>query len=636
MANARQEQSTQSWLIDAMAYTADPTVEPGYRVDEGGMCNGLAYMAAQAILAGDIKKFEDRIKLIRTLSPATLKKLMNDRAGSQYKISLLHNDSANIKSEIQITDSDGNTEIIPIKSPFNLTTTVELKELIHSVQAFFDGIQLYANIHKLPYLFEKNNKPYTQDYKFAKTLALPVNFKENDMIEMSNIGGQYYPASLKDYLEGFIALSNITGGNISFPIVLNNEGHTITIGFDHQGKNGKHFILVDANLDDDDPDVKYFSEADINEFVKDLQTAFYLEDNPNAPIIFTSNLLLKSDAPTALITHIDTWKQELEHYILNLITTNKVNIADPSGVPWLYLTAASGQLKITEHLLNHGALVNKGFQDITPLCIAAHNGHDDIVKMLLAHGADLHITSNNIPPLYVAAQNGRYEIVKLLVDYGADVNRTANLNETYNNVPPILAAIIKGHEKIAHYLFEKGANIEIAIKAAKKFKLGEDAIPKLVHIKYDVLSNNVIEEINRIQRMFTNSQRTGLFAPQALMYRINQVCEQARIIQADQHSTAAHKLQTLLSQLITCYNDICHDVNQSSTGNTSAVPTQLLRTIRSLCEKNGITLQMSTTEIGNLRLITVDKMPLQLMQDDALLQKYGKEMTKNTPGNKAS
>jgi ankyrin repeat protein len=102
------------------------------------------------------------------------------------------------------------------------------------------------------------------------------------------------------------------------------------------------------------------------------------------------------------------------------------------------LRQANGVLDIMEWLLNHDADVNaQGYNDYTPLHIAAINGQLQAFQMLIEHNADIHVqNAYGMIPLHVAAagtedhRDHMIDIMQVLLDHGADPNARDNNNST--------------------------------------------------------------------------------------------------------------------------------------------------------------------------------------------------------------
>jgi ankyrin repeat protein len=193
-----------------------------------------------------------------------------------------------------------------------------------------------------------------------------------------------------------------------------------------------------------------------------------------------------------------------------------VNSRRNRGMTPLHLSAMSGQLDMTDFLLNHGANINfftpasetplyqaikfnnvalvefmidKGADinlsfglqtavlqnnadmiqslirkgaDINyqnsrmnaPLHLAAWKGYVEVVELLLASGAQVNIKTSNYSkmPLHYAAEEGHLDVAKLLIGYNADINCISWLLAT-----PLDHARSASKTKMMNYLKSQGA-----------------------------------------------------------------------------------------------------------------------------------------------------------------------------------
>jgi ankyrin repeat protein len=97
-----------------------------------------------------------------------------------------------------------------------------------------------------------------------------------------------------------------------------------------------------------------------------------------------------------------------------------------NGFTPLMAAAKLGDAKIARMLIEAGAKINRGKDDITPLMGACHLGHLDVAKVLIEKGADVNKVAkepgrggNKVTAVEIAAKAGHIELVKLLWNAGA-------------------------------------------------------------------------------------------------------------------------------------------------------------------------------------------------------------------------
>jgi ankyrin repeat protein len=167
-----------------------------------------------------------------------------------------------------------------------------------------------------------------------------------------------------------------------------------------------------------------------------------------------------------------------------------VNQRTPQGATPLHFAARSGQITITDLLLQHGADPQAVYQsEWTPLHFAAKGGHVDVADLLLEHGAPVNGLKGKITPLHIAvqehqrrmasfllghgatveasfkegwtalhiaAQTGDTDLTRLLLDSGAPINATNAIGIT-----PLHSAALSGQRNLAKYLLTRGATCSI-------------------------------------------------------------------------------------------------------------------------------------------------------------------------------
>jgi ankyrin repeat protein len=446
--------NSQSWIVD-------PAIEQGFVSNKGGgICYGYAHMVSQALLAEEINTFEDRIKLIKEINSANqLKLLVEDWKGENFQLELIKVENHDVAStkieaydELNITDKNNQVTKIRIEPPLNLDNKDDLRILLNSIPAFYNGIELYFQSHLDQYsdLFDPNERPNYQDYKVAQDLILPLKLKEQGgAIEMSNFSGQYQNSEdIERYLCGFINLIDETKGEFPLSIVLNSGNHLVTIGYDSKKK---ELILAESN----DPSVRRFKLNEDMEMISSLATAFKENINSDIPIMFTSRIFIRGNDVSQLQDKINDWKKFTEGYALTCINPQSSKLLDEAGFSWLNIAVRDGQADIVQQLLNNKVNPNTKKNDSTPLYIAAMHGYSEITNALLKKGAHIDEECHGFTPLSAAACNGKIKTVEVLLSGGADVNKRSSNGSTAIDV-----AVNGGHDKVVKALLKAGADID--------------------------------------------------------------------------------------------------------------------------------------------------------------------------------
>ena len=92
-----------------------------------------------------------------------------------------------------------------------------------------------------------------------------------------------------------------------------------------------------------------------------------------------------------------------------------------------------------------------GAHGIPVLHFPCIGGHRDIAELLLAHGAEVNAGEGNNTPLHGTAMFGQLEMTRWLLDHGANVNAP-----DYEGRTPLFRAQQNGHMAVADLLRERG------------------------------------------------------------------------------------------------------------------------------------------------------------------------------------
>ena len=126
----------------------------------------------------------------------------------------------------------------------------------------------------------------------------------------------------------------------------------------------------------------------------------------------------------------------------------------------LAVAARDGDLQSVKALLAEGYDPDAGFEEWTPLMLAAMNGELEIATMLVEAGASLNIRNGDygtalgvaaMSPLYPS--EGESALAQLLVENGTEIDAGNGASMT-----PLMFAIREGKVEIIKYLIEQGAD----------------------------------------------------------------------------------------------------------------------------------------------------------------------------------
>ncbi len=231
--------------------------ESGYYVNERGMCYGIANMAMQAMLFGELEKFRERLRKISN----EIKKI-EDLKAKTFQAKVLKDFQA-----LKATAADKKDASLKGSCPEGASTSAEpsgshsvynggveqaealgaseaLTDDLINYKAFFDGVSLYHNPDNHKHLFfEQNilstiNLTQSSGRPLVFSLIKPVEFDKN-ICKIHNFTFVYSKNTLKDYLK---ILAQTAQTNVAFLLAYNK--HAIFLGYD-LSKNT--WSIVDAN-----------------------------------------------------------------------------------------------------------------------------------------------------------------------------------------------------------------------------------------------------------------------------------------------------------------------------------------------------------------------------------------------------
>lgn len=132
-----------------------------------------------------------------------------------------------------------------------------------------------------------------------------------------------------------------------------------------------------------------------------------------------------------------------------------------TGSTVLCFAVEGGNLNVIQDLLNHGAVINGKARDgLTPLIFAAAHGQTKQAEFLISRGADVNLyglvdnRGATWSPLMAAANVENFEMLELLLKNGAEINATNNRGDT-----TLMELSKRSHPLLVKFLIAKGANV---------------------------------------------------------------------------------------------------------------------------------------------------------------------------------
>ncbi|OGT37612.1 MAG: hypothetical protein A3F12_01375 [Gammaproteobacteria bacterium RIFCSPHIGHO2_12_FULL_38_14] len=464
------------------------------RLNEKGICTGVAGTGMSAILARDLNTFDQRLLAIENIKieqfKQTIDSLKQDRISIvkkvkehlhqieqkiidekinelineptiQKKLTALKNTLQELINEGKLEEENRNEEwekrqksilynaLLQNEIEKKLAKLSKKDRLLLEVPIFFEEIELYQSGNLYPQYFDETSKPGSQSVKAFAPLLTPKTVEETGGISLiDSFSGMYNLDSLARNLS---QLSTALKNNSPIALILGNGNHSITIGYDPLLSDP--WIFINANQ----LPTQYFS--DINLLVKKIAQAFHCDNNIN---FFAEIYTNKSDEESLKLL-LNSIKKQQSWIESQTVTDERARWKDCFGHSWLFIAAQRGQVDKVKELIAHGAQVNeKNDNGSTPLYVAAQNGHLAVALELIAHGAMVDVKTNDgATPLFIAAQRGHLDIVKELIKRGAHVSEKIKSGGT-----PIYVAAQNGNLDVMEELIAHGAKADEKVNGA--------------------------------------------------------------------------------------------------------------------------------------------------------------------------
>ncbi|WP_133128698.1 ankyrin repeat domain-containing protein [Legionella nagasakiensis] len=367
-------------LIDKMAAA-------GYYVDDGeGICFGVAEMAKQAFLAGDIESFNSRLELIHRMPR------------SEFE-----NEFSSIKRRLNEAEASGDETMIALH-----------RRTLTELHAFFGGVSLYMFPEHHQDIFETSN--LSQQTRAAAQLPLSDALMNDPPEKAMQWVGAYSTDELTIYLD---RLAHHLGA-VDFTLDIENLEHRIELSYDSREQK---WFFVDANQLP--PKVCINSPEGREQIARLLQEGVGEQGNT---VIHTEIFVRRSKLPE-LREKIVELKEDEDWKQIHQINPERAQRKGIDEATLLHIAAENGDVNTCQALLRNGTNVNQITKDhITALHLASASGHLATVQWLLTqNGININQTdSNGLTALHYAAEYGQAEVCQYLLHQGANIDPKAH------------------------------------------------------------------------------------------------------------------------------------------------------------------------------------------------------------------
>ena len=308
--------SSQAWLIERI-HTIDPSI------DKKGICFGVASMSVQAMIAGDLVTFQNRLDAIAKIPVGKFAKKVQEikdkRIAAYRKAKSKYGDVANLQ---QLVDDI-------IKNEWS-KTDYDLRD----IEAFMYGVKIYQQSENHPLFTKKKNPGQLLAAEETLKLIAPIAMENID-----NFSSFYTKEELVKHFSSFKNTLLIEQFNYPLPMRLSNQGHAIMVAYD--SKNSA-WLLVDANQM---PTTRvYRNDTHLTEAVI---RALGSEDNAT---IATNIFVAKANKANAEAS-IAKWKSSQEWFQTHEVTKERAKMKDARGKSWLNVSYSGGEVEVSKKLM---------------------------------------------------------------------------------------------------------------------------------------------------------------------------------------------------------------------------------------------------------------------------------------------
>lgn len=450
----------------------------GISCDSTQLYRGIAHLAMQAMLLGEIEKFDNRLKRIYHISTGDLEKIKefveSQRRKSSKKKFLSGGDFDMLAffENLLIADMPFNyhhlyqgiaSPIDFVSTALSLTKQQKLSGNIHG-STLFTGAYDFATLQE--YIKQAKSAIYNASDESPDALilsslerefALIYDFKKNSW---SCVDPNHLPSKFisdKDIADHI--WSSLGGGPKSEP----------SLAFSTE------LFTTGTREKDSVKSFKEWHEAYIRDHLISVRNARCGKDFTVFDIAAKSGDLGTLEALTATEKRIPTpdnpyhktslyiasyyGNQTVVKFLLEL--DPQVNYSTTDGYSPFDIALAHGYLGILKQLSQYGG--HSTHKGNPPLTVAANHGYIDIIRFLLDQNADLEAcNSSGYTALMIAANKGHEDIVRVLVESGADVNACfPTKNGPFQDQRNVLSmALASGNVSMAKFLYDHGARFD--------------------------------------------------------------------------------------------------------------------------------------------------------------------------------
>lgn len=445
------------------------------KITSKGVCQGLAYLAANAITLKQINPYIKRIEQI--YNPSFFGQFANlqfirdmalKEAQNEVYLAMKKEDSqASFDAWYQALPSAEKSDVqkkLKVKTNEKIAQRfdAEILRQHEDIEIFLQATYMLYAPFKLTEYFPKEKMPIAQDSLAVFPLIMPsASETQGGLTEVKHTIGVYSEKKLDTYFSSL--LDEIRKSKYEFPMsfVLEATSHTITVGY--MPSETPQWIVANPYAFP-----KFTRTNDVKEVAKAVMASF----PGNEKVTFVSRILVAGNNKAQATDLVNNWLKPKEHSIftapmekIQKITAKKAKHIDHQGGSLLYLAARTGNLGMMEELFKLGADPNpdqKFKNKKLPLAIAIFWQQTAAVEKLLKNKA--HVDAINpeakddfaYKPIYIAAKFGNAAIMELLLSYKANPNEVFE-NDKRNT--PLHVAASHGRNDVIEKLLACGANL---------------------------------------------------------------------------------------------------------------------------------------------------------------------------------